>query len=193
MQNSILTSSAAKRASRQLRTDDAQAPRRIPPIRQTAQVAPSGETYSLRALLADDNELFRLFLRRILSRHFPAMAIAEARSGDDALMQGAEFHPHLVFMDLKLPDRSGLDLTRQFKSADPGVLIYLVTQHDTPEYRAAARECGADQLIVLGESSEGAIVALVEANLFGAQAQVAQTTTREENRSSEKCLPSIPG
>lgn len=119
-----------------------------------------------QALLADDNALFRGFLRNILVRNFPFMLVAEAGDGDHALALDAELHPQLVFLDIKLPDRSGLDLTRQFKSANPGVRVYLVTQYDIPEYQAAAQECGADQVIVMGESSEDAIVALVEATLF---------------------------
>lgn len=118
-----------------------------------------------RTLLADDNAPFRDFLRDILSRHFPFMRVAEAGSGDHAVALDAELHPQLIFMDIKLPDCNGLDLTRQIKSSNPAVQIYLVTQHDIPEYRLAALESGADHVIVKGESNEAAIVALVESTL----------------------------
>jgi CheY-like chemotaxis protein len=152
---------------------------------------PSGK-WICQTLLADDNELFRSFLRNILARHFPFMLIAEAGDGDHALALDAELHPQLVFMDIKLPLRSGLDLTRQFKSANPGVLIYLVTQHDIPEYRTAARECGADQVIVMGESSEAAIVALVEATLFD-HPRISGMGAGEVLCTTEECLPDLPG
>lgn len=145
-----------------------------------------------QTLLADDNELFRGFLRDILVRHFPFMLIAEAGNGDHALALDAELHPQLVFMDIKLPDCSGLDLTRQFKSSNPGVLIYLVTQDDIPEYRAAAQECGADHLIVMGESSEAAIVAMVETTLSG-RLWLPPMEEKEDRRVQEECLPDLPG
>lgn len=145
-----------------------------------------------QTLLADDNELFRSFLRDILLRHFPFMLIAEAGNGHHALALDAELHPQLVFMDMKLPDRNGLDLTRQFKSSNPGVLIYLVTQDDIPEYRAAARECGADHVIVMGESSEAAIVAMVETTLSG-RFPISQMEETADLRVKEECVPDLPG
>lgn len=142
--------------------------------------------------MADNNALFRNFLRNVLVRHFPFMLIAEAGDGDHALALDAELHPQLVFMDIKLPDRSGLDLTRQFKSSNPGVLIYLVTQCDMPEYRIAAQECGADHVIVKGESSEAAIVAMVEATLSG-RLRISLLDESEDLRNSEECMPDLSG
>lgn len=144
-----------------------------------------------RALVADDSELFRSFLRKVLAKHFPFMLIAEAGNGDHALALDAELSPQLVFMDIKLPDRSGLDLTRQLKSANPGVLIYLVTQHDTPEYRAAARECGADHVVVLDESSESAIVTMVETTLLG-RLPVARKDGADPPHVPAKLVPKLP-
>lgn len=145
-----------------------------------------------QTLLADDNELFRAVLRDILVRHFPFMLVAEAEDGDHALALDAELHPQLIFMDIKLPDRSGLDLTRQFKSSNPGVLVYLVTQYDIPEYRAAARECGADHVIVMDESSEATIVAMVETTLSGQQ-QMLWMEEKEKIPATEELLPNLPG
>jgi DNA-binding NarL/FixJ family response regulator len=155
-------------------------------------LAQSDDALMFRALLADDNELFRGFLRDVLVRHFPFMLIAEAGNGDHALALEAELHPQLVFMDIKLPDRSGLDLTKHLKSSNPGVLIYLVTQDDIPEYRAAAHECGADHVIVMGESSEAAIVAMVEATL-SAHLHMSQMEGDEHMRAQEEYTPALPG
>lgn len=157
----------------------------------TAMRPSSDELSQFRTLLADDNELFRGFLRDILLRHFPFMLIAEAGSGDHALALDAELHPQLVFMDIKLPGRSGLDLTRQFKKSNPAVLIYLVTQDDFPEYRTAARECGADHVIVMGESSEAAIVAMVATTL--SDRFPTSQLHGAEVRPHEECLPDLRG
>lgn len=155
-------------------------------------LARSGGMRIVQTLLAEDNELFRGFLRNILVRNFPFMVIAEAGDGDHALALDAELHPQLVFMDIKLPDRSGLDLTRQFKSANPGVRIYLVTQYDIPEYVTAALECGADQVIVMGESSEDAIVALVEATLSD-RPRTPRIGTDKVAPTPEDLMPELPG
>lgn len=152
----------------------------------------SGRLRIFQALLADNNALVRSFLRDILVRHFPFIVVAEAGDGDRALALDAELHPQLVFLDIKLPDRSGLDLARQFKSSNPEVLICLVTQFDIPEYRAAARECGADHVIVMGESSETAIVAMLEATLSGYR-RTPPIDAKDESHDQEECISDLPG
>lgn len=122
---------------------------------------------SLPALLADDDALFRSLLRAMLARHFPEMSVAEAADGWRAAALAEMLRPQWIFMDINLPGRNGLDLTREFKASDPGILVCLFTDYDLPEYRIAARECGADQVIVKEESTEAAIVAMVEAQLSG--------------------------
>ena len=145
-----------------------------------------------QTLLADGNEFFRSVLRDILTRHFPFMLVTEAEDGDHALALDAELHPQLIFMDIKLPDRSGLELTRQIKSSNPGVLVCLVTQCDIPEYRAAAWECGADHVIVMDESSEAAIVEIVKTTLSACLCK-AWIEKDVELRSTEDLLPELSG
>lgn len=159
-------------------------------LAETATPPVSREPAVFQALLADDNALFRNFLRNVLIRHFPFMVIAEASNGGRAVALDAELHPQLIFMDIKLPDCNGLDLTRQIKSSNPEVLIYLVTPYDIPEYRVAAIECGADHVIVKGESNEAAIVAMVEATLSG-QLQESLLDDNEELQVSEAYEPDL--
>lgn len=120
-------------------------------------------------LLADDNPSFRRSLRRILNRHYPSMRIAEAGNVLEAATLGFARRHRLVFTDIKLPDGNGLDLARRIKTADPAAHVCVVTQYDIPEYREAARRCGADHFIVKDETTEETIVALVDA-LLAAQA-----------------------
>lgn len=140
------------------------------------------------ALLADDDALFRDLLRSMLARHFPQMTIAEAADGMRAAALDELLHPQLVFMDINLPERNGLDLTRQFKDFDPEVMVCLFTDYDLPEYRIAARECGADQVIVKEESTEAAVVAMVEARLSGS-AGIASSKTLDDR----DCVPIADG
>lgn len=121
----------------------------------------------LNVLLADDNPAFRLSLRRILAKHFPFVAIVEAGNGREAAALGAMRHPQLIFMDVKFPDGNGLDLTKRIRSQQPTPLVCIVTQYDIPEYREAAKQCGADHFILKDETSEEFIVALVSNALAG--------------------------
>lgn len=113
-------------------------------------------------LIVDDNDAFRHSLRQVLARHFPAMRIAEVADGEGALHQAAYQHPDLIFMDIRLPGRNGLDITQAIKSTDSQAVICIITSHDLPEYRDAALRSGADHFLVKGDSSEAQIAALVD-------------------------------
>lgn len=116
-------------------------------------------------LIAEDNWNFRQALKEMLSRRFPFMDIEEASDGTQALDQAKAGHHDLVFMDIKMPGMSGLEVTRAIKSDDRGAVVCVVTAYDLPEYRAAAEDSGADHFIVKDESIEAVIVALVESML----------------------------
>lgn len=124
-------------------------------------------TAMFNILLVDDNSLFRQALRDVLILHFPFMFILEAGNGARAMALGAEYCPQLAFINMKLPDGCGLEVVRRFKSAHPATAVCVLTQHDFPEYRFAAREYGADHFIVKGESSGNTIVSMVESTISG--------------------------
>ncbi|MBS1159146.1 MAG: response regulator receiver protein [Proteobacteria bacterium] len=118
-----------------------------------------------QTLIAEDNAVFRHSLKTVLERRFPRMLIEEAVDGEQAVARGTARHHDLIFMDIKMPGRNGLEATRLIKSSDTGAVVCLVTSYDLPEYREAAGICGADHFIVKDDSSESVIVDLVESVL----------------------------
>ncbi|MCP4516579.1 MAG: response regulator transcription factor, partial [Delftia sp.] len=57
----------------------------------------------------------------------------------------------LVLMDLAMPGMSGLEATRQIKARPSGPRVIILTLYDSPEYRAAAQELGADGFVIKSE------------------------------------------
>ena len=115
-----------------------------------------------QTLIAEDNVVFRQSLHEVLVRRFPAMAIDEAADGEQALLQGMARHHDLVFMDISMPGKNGLDVTRAIKGGDDKAVVCLVTNYDLQEYRDAAKACGADHFFVKDEFTESLIVGIVE-------------------------------
>ncbi|MFT5533462.1 MAG: DNA-binding LytR/AlgR family response regulator [Candidatus Paceibacteria bacterium] len=91
------------------------------------------------ALIADDERLMRDQLRLRLVQVWPELVIvAEARNGDEAIELAAEHRPDLVFLDIRMPGKSGLDAAQAIGSASH---IVFVTAYD--QYAIDAFERGA--------------------------------------------------
>ncbi len=116
----------------------------------------------MNALIVEDNATYRQSLRHLLAGRYPSMQIAEAADGEEALRQGLSRRFDLIFVDIRLPDGNGLDLTRTIKSLFVNSMVCVITSYDILEYREAAFHNGADHFMVKGESTEKEIVGLVE-------------------------------
>ncbi len=104
----------------------------------------------VKILLVEDNTSLRQSLKEIIHLQFTSMVIEEAAEGNEALRKVGTFLPDLIFMDIKLPGKSGLYLTKKIKKDHPEIIIVILTCYDSREYRDAAFECGADRFIAKG-------------------------------------------
>jgi DNA-binding NarL/FixJ family response regulator len=95
------------------------------------------------------------------------MEILEAGDGREAMGEITAHPPDLIFMDIKLREENGLDLTAKIKAKYPEVIVVILTSYDTPEYRAAAVEAKANHFLAKGSSSREGILTLVESILGG--------------------------
>jgi len=100
-----------------------------------------------RILIVNDSDVFRQLFKGALQVSFPTIAIDEAADGGEALQKVDAFLPDLIFMDVRLPGENGLELTKKMKATHPNITIFILTSYDTPEYREAASQYGADGFI----------------------------------------------
>jgi len=101
----------------------------------------------MRVLLVDDNSQFASAATRFLSLIGQLHVVGHARSGREALEQVNRLQPDLVLMDVMMPDMDGLEATRHLKESHASARIVILTLHDSAEYRARAREVGADAFV----------------------------------------------
>jgi DNA-binding NarL/FixJ family response regulator len=97
-----------------------------------------------KILIVDDNTLFRKTLKECLLTQIPSLIILEAKDGEEALRTISTFLPDLIFMDIILPKRNGLELTELIKRQYPDIRVVILTSYDLPEYRDAALHSKAD-------------------------------------------------
>ena len=126
-----------------------------------------GKTTVSRAMIVEDSAIFRKLLKETLLSRFPSMEIVEAADGEEAMQRILSHPPDLIFMDIKLPGESGLELTARIKAKYPDVIVIILTSYDSPEYRNAADQAKANYFLSKGSSSKENILALVESALAG--------------------------
>ena len=119
-----------------------------------------------RTLIIEDNTTFRKLLTEILCDQFPSMVIEEAANCKGALQHIQTLPPNLIFMDIKLPDGSGLQLTQTIKESHPEIPIIILTSYNIPEYRDAARQAGANAFLVKSISTTEEVVEAVKSVFF---------------------------
>ena len=120
----------------------------------------------LRILIIDPNIPFRKSLGKIISDRFPSIEIQESAAADDGLRKLKAFAPQLIFIDIYLPDRNGLDLAKEIKKSFPEIIIAIFARYDSPEYQAAANDSGIEHLIPKDDWTGEDILALVESILL---------------------------
>ena len=115
-----------------------------------------------KILLVEDDSIFRLTLRTLLESRFPGLRLDEARDGEEALVKINACLPDLIFIDIQLPGKNGLEITKRVKDLHPGVVIIILTGHDLPEYREAAYDRGANHFLSKHSSTTKEILGLVK-------------------------------
>jgi YesN/AraC family two-component response regulator len=122
-----------------------------------------------RTLIVEDSAIFRHLLKETIHSQFPKMEVSEASDGEEALQKIKTLTPDLIFMDIKLPGKSGLELTKAIKAQYPDIVIIILTSYDTLEYREAASRYKADFFLSKGSSTREGILSVVKSILSDRQ------------------------
>jgi len=97
----------------------------------------------ISVVLADDHQLMREGLRRLLEST-PGMHVAgEAATGHEALELLRRLAVDVAVLDLSMPGMSGMDLIRRVKTEFPHVAVLVLTMHAEEQYAMRAFRCGA--------------------------------------------------
>jgi DNA-binding NarL/FixJ family response regulator len=87
----------------------------------------------IAVLLVDDHEVVRVGLRSLLARERGIKVVGEAGSAAEAVTLAARLRPDVVVLDVRLPDRSGVEACREIRSADPTVQVVMLTSYADDE------------------------------------------------------------
>ena len=107
---------------------------------------------SVRVLIVDDQEPFRLAARTVVEITDGFEVAGEAETGEAAVEAARELRPDLVLMDVNLPGIDGMEATRRIlEDTGDRVVVLMLSTYEADEYAPRAAEVGAAAYIPKSE------------------------------------------
>jgi len=94
-------------------------------------------------LIADDQALVRVGLRKILENELGTAVVGEAVDGEDAVTAVGRLRPDVVLMDIRMPVLDGIEATRRIVRAQPDTRVLILTTFGLDTYVYDALRAGA--------------------------------------------------
>lgn len=101
-----------------------------------------------RVLIVDDHKIVREGLRALLDSREDLEVIGEADNGRDAVQLALSLSPHLVIMDIAMPELNGVEATRQIVSQCEGTKVLALSMHSDKRFVARMLQAGASGYIL---------------------------------------------
>jgi DNA-binding NarL/FixJ family response regulator len=114
----------------------------------------------IRILLVDDDDLMRAGLRAVLSSDDELEIVGEVSGGRGAVGAVRETRPHVVLMDIRMPDLDGIAATREVLSAMPDAKVVMLTTFEDDDYLFGALAAGASGFLLKRTRPEDLIAAI---------------------------------
>jgi DNA-binding NarL/FixJ family response regulator len=98
---------------------------------------------TLRILIADDHDIVREGLRKLLEPQPKWVICAEAATGREAVELARQNKPEVAVLDFSMPELNGLEATRQIRKILPRTEVLILTMHDSEQLAREILEAGA--------------------------------------------------
>lgn len=96
----------------------------------------------MRILIADDHEVIRRGVIRVLQSRDDVKEYAEATNGKEAVEKALEWKPDLILLDVRLPLLDGFAVAREIKGHQPDIAILFFSIYNNNEILEEAKSVG---------------------------------------------------
>jgi len=98
---------------------------------------------SIRIIIVDDHQIVRQGLSTLLAKEPDMEVVAEAENGRKVVQLAKELTPHVVIMDVNMPDLNGIEATRQILHSSPAVKVIALSMHTDRRFVVNMLKAGA--------------------------------------------------
>jgi DNA-binding NarL/FixJ family response regulator len=145
-------------------------------------------------LIADDQALVRVGLRKILENEADLIVVGEAADGEEAVAAAARWRPDVVVMDIRMPVLDGIEATRRIVRAQPTTRVLILTTFGLDGYVYDALRAGASGFLLKDATPEEILAAI--GIVASGEALLAPAVTRavieEFARQRPPAAPTLP-
>lgn len=123
-------------------------------------------TTKTKILVADDHGIVRQGMRSLLERQQDMEVVGEAGDGREAVRMAGDLDPHIIVMDIAMPQLNGIDAAEQVLRTSPETKIILLSMYADEEFLTRALTVGVKGYL-LKDSAELDLVRAVRAVAAG--------------------------
>lgn len=105
-----------------------------------------------KILIADDHEMVRQGLRRVIIDAGSWDIVGEAVDGREAVELAKQTRPDVVVIDYSMPNLNGLEATRQIRASLPGTEVLVLTMHDSESLVREVLSAGAKGFVLKSDA-----------------------------------------
>ena len=116
----------------------------------------------INVVLADDHVLVRDGIKALLEDQSGIQVIDEASDGKEALEVISKNKPHILIVDIRMPEMNGIEVVAEINKHHKEVKTLVLSMHDSEEYVVKSIQAGADGYLLKGASKEEFIKALYQ-------------------------------
>ncbi|MBF4514127.1 response regulator transcription factor [Plantibacter sp. VKM Ac-2885] len=121
-------------------------------------MSPDPDIARIRVLIVDDDENLQRLLALVFRRQ--GWKVLTASSGEAGILQAKSHRPHLVVLDVSLPDIDGLQVLQRIRAELPDTLVLFLTAHSSVSERISGIAAGGDDYMSKPFSTEEVMVRL---------------------------------